>query len=173
LALGELFGNNSSLYHLLITIGLLGLVASFHGLILAAGRATFEFGRVGYFPKALERIHPKFKTPANALLFNMVIGIGALLTEKTAEIITISVFGALTLYAVSMVSVLRLRKTEPNLERPFKVPLYPLLPILALVIAVTSIIAMIYYNQLMGVIYLGILVSSLVAFSLFDKKILN
>lgn len=173
LALGELFGNNSSLYHLLITIGLLGLVASFHGLILAAGRATFEFGRVGYFPKALERIHPKFKTPANALVFNMVIGIGALLTEKTAEIITISVFGALTLYAVSMVSVLRLRKTEPNLERPFKVPLYPLLPILALVIAVTSIIAMIFYNQLMGVIYLGILVSSLVAFSLFDKKILN
>ena len=173
LALGELFGNNSSLYHLLITIGLLGLVASFHGLILAAGRATFEFGRVGYFPKALERIHPKFKTPANALVFNMVIGIGALLTEKTAEIITISVFGALTLYAVSMVSVLRLRKTEPNLERPFKVPLYPLLPILALVIAVTSIIAMIYYNQLMGVIYLGILISSLVAFSLFDKKNLN
>ena len=173
LALGELFGNNSSLYHLLITIGLLGLVASFHGLILAAGRATFEFGRVGYFPKALERIHPKFKTPANALVFNMVIGIGALLTEKTAEIITISVFGALTLYAVSMVSVLRLRKTEPNLERPFKVPLYPLLPILALVIAVTSIIAMIFYNQLMGVIYIGILVSSLVAFSLFDKKILN
>ena len=173
LALGELFGNNSSLYHLLITIGLLGLVASFHGLILAAGRATFEFGRVGYFPTALERIHPKFKTPANALVFNMVIGIGALLTEKTAEIITISVFGALTLYAVSMVSVLRLRKTEPNLERPFKVPLYPLLPILALVIAVTSIIAMIFYNQLMGVIYIGILVSSLVAFSLFDKKNLN
>ena len=173
LALGELFGNNSSLYHLLITIGLLGLVASFHGLILAAGRATFEFGRVGYFPKALERIHPKFKTPANALVFNMVIGIGALLTEKTAEIITISVFGALTLYAVSMVSVLRLRKTEPNLERPFKVPLYPLLPILALVIALVSIIAMIYYNHLLGGIYLGILISSLIAFSFFDKKIPN
>lgn len=170
LALGELFGNNSSLYHLLITIGLLGLVASFHGLILAAGRATFEFGRVGYFPKALEKIHPKFKTPANALIFNMVIGIGALLTEKTAEIITISVFGALTLYAVSMVSVLRLRKTEPNLERPFKVPFYPLLPILALVIAVISIIAMIYYNRLLGGIYLAILAISLIAFSLFDKK---
>ena len=170
LALGELFGNNSSLYHLLITIGLLGLVASFHGLILAAGRATFEFGRVGYFPKALDKIHPKFKTPANALIFNMVIGIGALLTEKTAEIITISVFGALTLYAVSMVSVLRLRKTEPNLERPFKVPLYPLLPILALVIAITSIIAMIYYNHLLGGIYLAILAVSLVAFSLFEKK---
>ena len=170
LALGEIFGNNSGLYHLLITVGLLGLIASFHGLILAAGRATFEFGRVGYFPKILGKIHPKFKTPSNALAFNMVIGIGALLTEKTAEIITISVFGALTLYAISMVAVIRLRKIEPNLNRPFKVPFYPVLPILAFIIAIISIIAMIYYNQLMGSIYLGIMAVSLIAFSLFDKK---
>jgi ethanolamine permease len=170
LALGEIFGNNSSLYHLLITIGLLGLVASFHGLILAAGRATFEFGRVGYFPKALEKIHPKFKTPANALIFNMVIGIGALLTEKTAEIIIISVFGALTLYIISMISVLQLRKTEPNLERPFKVPLYPLLPIIALTIAVISLLSMIYYNQLLGGIYIVIIILSLLIFSYKEKE---
>lgn len=170
LALGEIFGNNSSLYHLLITIGLLGLVASFHGLILAAGRATFEFGRVGYFPKALEKIHPKFKTPANALIFNMVIGIGALLTEKTAEIITISVFGALTLYIISMISVLQLRKREPNLERPFKVPLYPLLPIIALTIAAISLLSMIYYNHLLGGIYIVIIIVSLVFFSINDKQ---
>lgn len=169
LALGEIFGNNSSLYHLLITIGLLGLIASFHGLILAAGRASFEFGRVGYFPKALEKIHPRFKTPANALLFNMVIGIGALLTEKTAEIITISVFGALTLYIISMVSVLKLRKTEPNLDRPFKVPFYPLLPILALVIALISLVSMIYYNHLLGGIYIAIVLFSLLAFTIKDK----
>jgi ethanolamine permease len=100
----------------------------------------------------------------------MAIGFCALLTEKTAEIITISVFGALTLYAISMVSVLRLRKTEPNLERPFKVPLYPILPIVALVIALISIIAMIYYNPLLGGIYLAILAVCLIAFSLFDKK---
>lgn len=164
LALGEIYGNNSSLYHLLITIGLLGLVASFHGLILAAGRASFEFGRVGYFPKAIEKIHPKFKTPANALILNMVIGIGALLTEKTAEIITISVFGALTLYIISMVSIIKLRKTEPNLTRPFRVPLYPILPIVALAIACISFIAMLYYNQQLGAIYISILGISLLLF---------
>ena len=51
LALGKVVGENSFLYDLLITIGLFGLIASFHGIILAAGRATFEFGRVGYAPK--------------------------------------------------------------------------------------------------------------------------
>ncbi len=170
LALGEIFGNNSGLYHLLITIGLLGLVASFHGLILAAGRATFEFGRFGYFPKALEKIHPKFKTPANALIFNMFIGVGALMTEKTAEIITISVFGALTLYIISMISVLKLRKSEPQLERPFKVPLYPILPILALTIASISLLAMVYYNHLLGGIYIAIVCVSLIVFTIKEKK---
>src|SRR5204863_797804 len=125
LALAVVTGNNNFLYHILITIGLFGLIASFHGIILAAGRASFEFGRVGYAPAFLKNIHPRFQTPANALLVNMAIGIIALLTGKTSEIITISVFGALTLYIVSMIALLRLRKKEPKLERPFKVPMYP------------------------------------------------
>ena len=91
-------------------IGLFGLVASFHGIILAAGRATFEFGRVGYAPKFLGNVQKKFKTPANALLINMLIGLVALLSGKTGEIITIAVFGALSLYIISMVSLLALRK---------------------------------------------------------------
>jgi ethanolamine permease len=53
LALAQVAGNSGWMYHLLVSIGLLGLVASFHGIILAAGRVTFEFGRVGYAPKSL------------------------------------------------------------------------------------------------------------------------
>ena len=63
----------------------MGLVASFHGIILAAGRATFEFGRVNYIPSLFGKVHQKFKTPANALLINMLIGIIALLTGKLAK----------------------------------------------------------------------------------------
>lgn len=114
LALGHIVGNNHFLYHLLITVGLFGLIASFHGIILAAGRASFEFGRVKFAPAFLGEIHSKFRTPANALLINMAIGIIALLTGKTSEIITISVFGALTLYMVSMIALLHLRKKNHN-----------------------------------------------------------
>ena len=146
-------GSGNLLYHLLITIGLFGLIASFHGIILAAGRSSFEFGRVKFAPVALGKVHPKFQTPANALLVNMVIGIIALLTGKTAEIITISVFGALTLYIVSMIALLRLRKKEPLLARPFKVPFYPAFPLIALVIAGISFIAMTVYNVKLAVIY--------------------
>jgi len=164
LALSKIFSNNHILYHLLITIGLLGLIASFHGIILAAGRSTFEFGRVGFAPSIFGRIHSKFRTPAHALIANMLVGIIALLTKKTGDIIIISVFGALTLYIISMISLLRLRMKEPNLDRPFKVPLYPFSPLIALAIASVSIIAMIIYNFKLGLIYLGILGFSYLVF---------
>jgi ethanolamine permease len=170
LALGHITGSNNLLYHLLITVGLFGLVASFHGIILAAGRSTFEFGRVRYAPAFLGNIHKKFRTPANALLINMGIGIIALLTGHTAEIITISVFGALTLYIISMISLLRLRKKEPNLERPFKVPAYPLFPWTALIIATVSLVAMTIYNQKLALIYFLLIGASYLGFKLFTKK---
>jgi ethanolamine permease len=169
LALSHIVGDNNLMYHLLITVGLFGLVASFHGLILAAGRATFEFGRVRYAPEFLGKINAKFQTPANALVVNMIIGIIALLTGKTAEIITISVLGALTLYIISMISLLRLRKTEPLLARPFRVPGYPVVPIAALVIAFVSLIAMAIYNVNQAMIYFVIIFGSYIIFKLWNK----
>jgi ethanolamine permease len=170
LALARIVGDNNILYHLLITVGLFGLVASFHGIILAAGRSTYEFGKIKFAPPVLGKISQKFQTPANALLFNMAIGIIALFTGKTAEIITISVFGALTLYAISMVSVIKLRKSEPTLERPFKVPFYPLFPIIALVIAVGAFIAMTFFNQLLAIIYISIILTCFLAFKIHEKR---
>ena len=157
LALGAVVGPNSIYYHLLLTIGLLGLLASFHGIILAAGRATFEFGRVGYAPKILGSVLPGRQTPAAALLANMLLGFAALAIGKTDEIIIISVFGAITLYIVSMLSLFRLRKTEPKLARPFKVPFYPLTPIIALALSVLCLGALIYYNFMLAVIYVGLM----------------
>ena len=153
LALGLIVGENNLFYHLLITVGLFGLIASFHGIILVAGRSTFEFGRVRFAPAFLGIVNPRFRTPSNALIINMAIGILALLTGKTGEIITMSVFGALTLYIISMISLLELRRKEPGLHRPFKVPLYPLFPWVALIIALVSLISMSIYNPKLAGIY--------------------
>ena len=170
LALRQVVDEGHFLFHLLITIGLVGLLASFHGIILAAGRATFEFGREGFAPKGLGKVHAKFRTPANALIFNMIIGIIALITGRTGEIITIACFGALTLYIISMVSLFALRRNEPKLERPFKVPLYPLFPTIALVIASIALVAMTVYNPILALIYVGMLMLAYSYFYFFVIK---
>lgn len=170
LALINIVGENNFLYHLLITVGLFGLIASFHGLILAAGRASYEFGKVRFAPPVFGKIHPTFHTPANALLLNMSIGILALLTGKTAEIITIAVFGALFLYFFSMLSLIKLRRSEPELHRPFKVPFYPFFPYTALVITVVALIAMIVFNFVLFLLFFSIMLISVFIFLRLKKN---
>lgn len=170
LALGHVVGQQHPLYHLLITVGLFGLVASFHGIILVAGRATLEFGRFGYLPRALGKTHPTRKTPVAALITNMLVGFVALATGHTGEIITLSVFGALTLYAASMAALFRLRRAEPALERPFRVPLYPLLPAIALVLALACLVAVAISSPSVGAVYLGLMLLGLLAFKLLAKR---
>jgi ethanolamine permease len=170
LALSKITGSGGILYHLLITIGLMGLIASFHGIILASGRATFEFGRVGYIPSIFGKVHKNYKTPANALLVNMVLGLIALLSGKTSEIIILSVFGALSLYFVSMLSLLALRKKEPDLPRSFLVPCYPYFPVIAMAISAICLVAMVTLNPGLSFIYFAIIGLSYIWFYFFVKK---
>jgi ethanolamine permease len=170
LALSKITGSSGWMYHLLVTIGLMGLVASFHGIILAAGRATFEFGRMKYIPEISGRVHPRFKTPANALLINMTIGIIALLTGKTGDIIIMACFGALTLYIISMISVLVLRKKEPDLPRPFKTPFYPYFPVIALIVASIALVAMTSLNLKIAIIYVVIIAATYTVFHFYFKR---
>lgn len=153
LALAHVVGRDHILYTLLLGIGLLGLIASFHGIILAAGRATMELGRSGLLPRALGRVHPRTRTPVVALFTNLVVGIVAILSGKTAEIITLACFGALSLYMLAMLSLFALRKKEPELERPFRAVLYPVFPALALVIAAVSFVAMTWFNPAIAAVF--------------------
>ena len=157
LALAVVVGHSSIYYHLITSIGLFGLVASFHGIILIAGRAMFEFGRQGYAPKILGYTLENRQTPAPALLFVMLAGFVALATGKTGEIITIAVFGALTMYVLSMISMVLLRRNYPDLPRPYKVKYYPFFPIVALILSNISLVAMVIYNFSLALVYAALL----------------
>lgn len=156
LALREIIGNNSFIFKVIVAVGTFGLVASFNGILLAAGRATFELGRRNFVPPFLGKIHPSFQTPYTALIFNMVIGIIALLTGKTGDIILLSVFGALILYIISMLTLLVFRQKEPEAERPFKVPMYPFTPIIALILAFVSLVSMVYFNGFLALVFFSL-----------------
>ncbi len=166
LVLSTIYGQNHILFNSIIWISILGLIASFNGLLLAGGRATLEFARFGYAPKALSEIHHKFKTPAMALLFNTSLGIIIILSGKTGQIITLAVFGAITLYAISMASLLNLRLTEPNLKRPYKVFLYPYLPILTLALCIFCFFTMAFYNVQLFIVFISIIISGFIIYKI-------
>jgi ethanolamine permease len=158
LAMGFIVGDKSWLYHLLISIGLFGLVASFHGIILASGRALFELGRAGMVSPKLGLLSTRH-TPGNALIFNMCVGILAILSGKTSQLIVLSAFGALLLYIISMTSQIRLRIVEPNMKRPFRAPLYPFSTLVALILALICFVALFAFNTLVGFVFVIVLAS--------------
>jgi ethanolamine permease len=147
LALGQIVEQGHWLYKILIGVGLLGLVASFNGIILVAGRALFEMGRVGFLPHFIGRANATTKTPINALVLNLIVGTLAVLFLDTGGLITMSALGAVTLYIVSMLALMRLRVIEPDLPRPYRTPFYPIFPLITLAIATFALVTMLYFNM--------------------------
>jgi ethanolamine permease len=148
---------NNPLFLVLTGIGLIGLVASFHGILIAGSRALLELGRAGNVPRRLGVIDPRTQTPVAALVLNMVVGLITLATGQTGSIILIAVFGALTLYVVSSAAVIRLRRSEPDLPRPYRAPGYPATAIIAFVLAQVCLGAMVWSYPVLAGIYAGIL----------------
>ncbi|MER0126747.1 ethanolamine permease [Franconibacter daqui] len=161
-AMKIIVGANSGWLHMLVWLGLFGLVASFHGIIMGYSRQIFSLARAGYLPASLARINRRTRTPHLAILAGGVVGIAAIFSDSlitingmplTASIVTMSVFGAIVMYIVSMASLFKLRRSEPGLERPFRAPLYPLAPAFALGMAVLCLAAMVYYNLVLAAIF--------------------
>ncbi|MGY4532944.1 ethanolamine permease [Pseudomonas sp. TE3786] len=173
-AMKTVVGENSGWMHMLVWIGLFGLVASFHGIILGYSRQFFALARAGYLPKGLAKLS-RFHTPHRAIIAGGLVGIAAIYSDGlinlqgmtlTAAMITMSVFGAIVMYIISMLSLFKLRKTEPNLERTFRAPGYPIVPGIALVLAVVCLVAMAWFNTTIGLIFLGFMAVGFVYFQL-------
>jgi len=144
-ALAIAFGENSLLSKLLSFVGLFGLIASLHGLIIGYSRQTYAMAREGYLPRFLANTSKKHNAPVAAVIVPSIIGLGFVLSQKTAAIITISCIGAVALYILSMVSYFLLRSREPKLERPYRVK-GMLVPVLALLIALVFLVAVTWTN---------------------------
>ncbi|WP_313466442.1 ethanolamine permease, partial [Pseudomonas nitroreducens] len=105
-AMKMVVGENSGWLHMLVWIGLFGLVASFHGIILGYSRQFFALARAGYLPRGLAKLS-RFQTPHRAIIAGGLVGIAAIYSDGlialqgmslTAAMITMSVFGAIVMY---------------------------------------------------------------------------
>lgn len=168
-AMKAVVGESSGWLHMLVWIGLFGLIASFHGIIMGYSRQIFALSRAGYLPPVFARLHPTRRTPHWATLAGGVVGIVAIYSDElvtigglplTANIVTMSVFGAIVMYIMSMASLFRLRATEPALERPFRAPFYPVFPAVALGLALLALATMIYFNALVFGLFVALMATA-------------
>ena len=135
---------------LLALVAVTGLVASFHSIIFAYGRQIFSLSRAGYFPRWLSRTHRRRRTPHVALVVGALLGyvvaygIHALGSEHPvgAVLLNMAVFGAVIAYALQMLSYILLRVRLPNIERPYRSPLGLPGAVMALSIALLTLVTL-------------------------------
>jgi len=114
----------------LTLIALTGLVASFHTIIYAYGRVLFALSRAGYYPRWISVTGKNTHTPHRALILGGAVGfLCAVVIDQFgagivgAALLNMAVFGAVISYAMVMFSYIKLKRSQPGLERPYKSPL--------------------------------------------------
>ena len=151
-ALQLALGPGSRWARVLASVGLFGLLASFHGILIGYSRQLFALARAGYLPAPLAGLNGR-GVPGWALAAGSGAGVLALLSGTTDQVITLSVLGALVLYVVSLASLFWLRRREPELARPFRAPGYPLVPAVALLLALGCLGAVGWFHPWLSALF--------------------
>jgi len=130
-------------------IALVVMISTFgaaNATILASARVYFSMAHRNVFPKVLGVVHPRFHTPAAALIVQALWSIMLLFSGTFDTLTDTLIFVSWFFNAATAYGVIVLRRREPNAHRPYKAPGYPYLPILFVLFAIIYLILTIYYD---------------------------
>ncbi len=141
-------GGTLNAFSFLIKIGaIMGLSSVMLVLCYAQTRVFYQMSKDGLVPEVFGRIHSKFRTPASGTtLLGILIAIAAA-TLPLNLLGSLVSLGTAAAFGIVCLSVIYLRKTAPDIHRPFRVPFYPVLPILGVVLCL-GIISLIFLDKL-------------------------
>jgi APA family basic amino acid/polyamine antiporter len=122
---------------LLVSAGMaLSMFVTLNGTIMSGGRIPFAVARDGYFFKALADVHPRFHTPALALIVQAVMAIALQLGGGSfRDFLELAIFSEWLFYMIAASTVFVFRVREPNAVRPYRTWGYPVVPALFVVAA--------------------------------------
>jgi amino acid transporter len=133
-AAGRVFGNYGTIF-----FSLAGMAAclSALGTALSVQSSIIRGMSIdGYFPKSLNLTHPRYGTHHIAAIVGIVFIMGISIVGAVPFLGYAASFGSLIVFALVNLSLIKLRKTQPYLERPFKTPLYPFTPTLGVILSI-------------------------------------
>lgn len=117
-----------------------------NGLILSGPRLYYAMAKDGLFFKNAGVLHAKTNVPVFGLIIQGFWSCVLATSGTYSELLEFVIFAALLFYVLTVSAVIVLRKKAPEIDRPFKVPFYPVLPILYVVCAITIMIGQIYLH---------------------------
>ena len=127
-AVGTVFGPIAG--SIVAALILVSIFSALNGMVLTAPRMYFAMARDGLFFERMGGVHARFGTPAFAIITFAAWGALLAASGTFEQLLTYAVFTGWIFYALGALAVFVFRRREPNAARPFRVPGYPVTPVL-------------------------------------------
>lgn len=136
------FGGKKIAAQILIIAGLAGIVSSWNAFLMGGSRAIYSLAQAEMLPAFLGKLHPKYKTPTNAILLIGVCSCIAPFFGKSMMgwVANAGSFGIVTAYLIVSISYIVLRKKEPNMHRPYKIKNHKFVGYMAVILSAIMLI---------------------------------
>ena len=152
-----------------ITVGILiSLFGALNGYLLTGPRIVYTLGEQKNLPAALGKLS-KNGVPANATLAMAVLSCLYALSGQFNLLTDLAIFAVWAFYTLTFIGVIKLRKDQPNLHRPYRVPLYPIVPMIAIACGVFVVVNQLFLSGMTNtMISLGGLVITLLGLPVYS-----
>ncbi len=157
----------------IISIGIIvSIFGCLNGKILTFPRIPMSMAERGHLPfaKFIAKESPRFKTPANAITVEIILGIILMIISDPNKLSEISVFIIYIFYVMTFIGVFILRKRNKNKERAYSVPLFPIVPIVAILGSLFVLGSAIINDPLSCFLSIGIVFTGLPVYWYLNKK---
>ena len=145
-----------------VTVGILvSVFGALNGYLLTGPRITYTLGAAKTLPAMLGKLS-KNGSPVNATLAMAVLSCVYALSGQFNLLTDLSIFAVWVFYTLTFIGVIKLRKDQPNLHRPYRVPLYPIVPMIAIACGIFVVVNQLFLSGMTNtMISLGGLVITL------------
>ena len=145
-------------------------LGALHVVELTGARIPYAMARDGVFFPFAKRIQPSFHTPSGALIFLGVVAALLALTGTFEELYSLFVFAVWIFFALTAIAVLRLRRTEPELVRPYRAWGYPWTPLVFLIAAIALTVNLWMVRPVRSTLGLAVIVAGIPFFYRWRKS---
>jgi APA family basic amino acid/polyamine antiporter len=148
---------------------LISMFSAANSILLTTPRVYYAMARDGIFFKRLADVHPRFKTPATAVIVQAIWAMVLAASGTFNQLLTYVVFTGWIFYALGAASIFVLRRTRPEMPRPFRVPGYPLTPALFVIASAIIVINTLVTQPDLALVGLAFVLSGAPAFFIWRK----
>lgn len=167
-AVGALFGPAAG--KLIAVIILISMFSAANGITLTAPRVYFAMARDGLFFRRLADVHPRFGTPAFAIVASSAWAVLLAATGTFEQLLTYVVFVGWIFYALGALTIFAYRRHQPEAHRPFRVPGYPWTPLLFVTASAAIVLNTLFTQPGRALLGIGVVLLGTPAFFLWNKR---